>query len=86
MHWTVYILQCADMTLYTGITNDLEARLIKHAQGKGAKYTRGRDPFKVMLSESHTSKSSALKREREIKTLSRTQKLALCALSRKKPG
>ena len=75
--WTVYILQCADETLYTGITNDLETRLSKHAAGKGAKYTRGRAPFRVIFTEAHATKSAALKRELEIKTLSKIQKLGL---------
>lgn len=74
------MLQCADNTLYTGITNDLEARLAKHAQGKGAKYTRGRAPYVVILSELHDTKSDALKRELEIKGLSKTKKLELCGL------
>lgn len=77
MTWVVYILQCADMTLYTGITNDLEARLAKHEQGKGAKYTRGRAPYKVIFTEAHASKSDALKRELEIKSFSKTQKLGM---------
>ena len=72
------MLQCADMTLYTGITNDLAARLSKHSQGKGAKYTRGRGPYEVIYSQPHPTKSSALKREREIKMLSKEQKLRLC--------
>lgn len=71
------MLQCADGTLYTGITNDLEARLTKHAQGTGAKYTRGRAPFTVVLREPHATKSDALKRERQIKALSKAQKLHL---------
>lgn len=78
MSWIVYILRCADMTLYTGITNDLEARLKKHSQGKGAKYTRGRAPYDVILSEFYATKGEALKRELEIKKLSHAQKLSLC--------
>lgn len=66
--WTVYILSCGDGTLYTGITNDLAARIDKHRSGKGAKYTRGRQPVSVVFTEEHDSKSSALKREREIKS------------------
>lgn len=81
MTWTVYMLQCADLTLYTGITNNLAARLEKHTQGKGAKYTKGRGPYQVVFSELHPTKSSALKRELEIKALSKPQKLSLCALS-----
>jgi predicted GIY-YIG superfamily endonuclease len=75
--WIVYILQCADMTLYTGITNDLDARMLKHANGTGAKYTRGRGPYEVILTEYHPTKSAALKRELAIKKLSRNEKLAL---------
>ncbi len=79
MPWTVYILECADKTLYTGITNDLEARLEKHADGTGAKYTRGRGPYKVVYTESHRAKGRALKREAAIKALSRNRKLELAA-------
>ena len=78
MPWTVYILECADSTLYTGITNDMPARLEKHAKGTGAKYTRGRGPLKVVYTETHRTKGRALKREAQIKSLSRTQKLKLC--------
>jgi predicted GIY-YIG superfamily endonuclease len=75
--WIVYIIQCADKTLYTGITNDLDARLLKHAQGTGAKYTRGRAPFLVVFNEAHATKSAALSRELAIKKLSKNKKLAL---------
>ncbi len=75
--WIVYILQCVDMTLYTGITNDLNARLYKHANGTGAKYTRGRGPYIVIYTENCPSKNHALKREAEIKRLTRNEKLVL---------
>ncbi len=75
--WIVYILKCADMSLYTGITTDLDARLAKHANGTGAKYTRGRGPYEVVLIENYPTKSAALKREIEIKKLSRLDKLRL---------
>jgi len=75
--WVVYILKCADDTLYTGITNDLEARMAAHKNGKGAKYTRGRGPFKLAYSEINLDRSSASKREAAIKSLSRAEKLAL---------
>jgi len=78
MTWTLYILRCADDTLYTGITNDLENRIATHESGKGAKYLRGRAPFTVVYTESHLTKSAALKREIEIKGLGRNSKLALC--------
>ncbi len=79
MTWTVYMLRCADQTLYTGITNDLASRLDKHVEGKGAKYTRGRGPLTVVFSETHATKSEAMKRERQIKYLNRAQKLDLAA-------
>ena len=75
--WTVYILECGDGTLYTGITDDLERRLHAHAQGKGAKYTRGRAPLILRYREPCPDKSSALRREREVKALPRSRKLAL---------
>jgi putative endonuclease len=75
--WTVYVLECADGTLYTGITNDMENRLAKHAKGTGAKYTRGRGPYKVIHTELYPTKGQALKREAVIKALGREQKLAL---------
>ena len=75
--WIVYVLQCADRTLYTGITTNLKARLVKHANGTGAKYTRGRGPYEVFFTEKCATKSDALKRELEIKKLSRNQKLVL---------
>jgi putative endonuclease len=75
--WTVYILKCADETLYTGITNDIKARLKKHASGTGAKYTKGRGPFRLAHIELYRTKGRALKRELEIKSLDRAQKLKL---------
>lgn len=75
--WTVYILRCGDGTLYTGVTNDLPARLAKHESGRGAKYTRGRGPLTVAYTESHRGKPKALKREAAIKSFSRAEKLAL---------
>jgi predicted GIY-YIG superfamily endonuclease len=75
--WTVYILRCGDKTLYTGITNDLPERLAKHAKGTGAKYMRGRGPFRVVYTEQHRTKGRALKREAAIKALRRGEKLKL---------
>lgn len=71
------MLRCADGTLYTGITNDLAARLAKHAQGKGAKYTRGRGPHALLFCETHATRSAVLKREHQIKAMDRREKLAL---------
>ncbi len=79
MPWTVYILQCADKTLYTGITTDMETRIAKHEKGTGAKYTRGRAPYHILYTELHDTKSSALKREAEIKSFGRDRKLQLAA-------
>ena len=77
MGWVVYILKCADDTLYTGITNNLDARLAKHESGAGAKYTRSRGPYEVLFTERHETRSTATKREAEIKSLSRERKLQL---------
>ena len=72
--WYLYILRCKDNTLYTGITTDVEKRLEAHRSGKGAKYTRGRTPLELVYRESCGSHSDALKREAEIKKLSRQAK------------
>ena len=76
--WTVYILECKDNTLYTGITDNLEKRIASHNTGKGAKYTRGRCPVVLRYAEICESHSQALKREYAIKQLSRSEKLELC--------
>ncbi len=75
--WVVYILECSDGTLYTGITDDLERRLKAHNSGKGAKYTRGRCPVELRYQENSESHSAALRREREIKRFTREKKWAL---------
>ena len=75
--WCLYILECSDGTLYTGITNDFERRLSEHQDGKGAKYTRGRRPVKLVYSEECGDRSVASKRESEIKYMRRTAKLLL---------
>jgi predicted GIY-YIG superfamily endonuclease len=77
--WWVYILKCGDGSLYTGITNDLAQRLKAHEGGNGAKYTRGRAPFTLLYREACRDRGLALKREAEIKKLSRAGKLALAA-------
>ena len=73
--WYVYILKCADDTLYTGITNNLEKRIQKHNENKGAKYTKGRGPVALVRSFICYSKGEALKLEHKIKKLSRDEKL-----------
>ena len=75
--WFVYILECSDKSLYTGITNNLEKRLLTHNSGKGAKYTKTRRPVILKYYESLNSKSGALKREIAIKKLPRNQKIKL---------
>jgi len=77
--WLCYILSCADDTLYTGITNDLEKRLTAHNAGTAARYTRERGPVRLVFTETCADKSVALKREIKIKNLSRSCKLALIA-------
>lgn len=72
--WCVYILQCADGTLYTGSTNDIVHRLKMHESGKGAKYTRGRGPLKLIYTENAESASQALQREYAIKQMTRQEK------------
>lgn len=72
--WYLYILRCKDDTLYTGITTDVEKRLEAHRCGKGAKYTRGRGPLELVYRETCGTHSDALKREYQIKALSRQEK------------
>ena len=75
--WYLYILRCKDDSLYTGITTDVEKRLEAHRSGKGAKYTRGRAPLELVYREECGDHSEALRREAEIKRLSREEKLKL---------
>jgi len=78
MSYFVYILECADTTLYVGITTELERRIEEHNHDKkGARYTRGRRPVRVVYSEECDTKSLALKRELEIKSWPREKKLEL---------
>lgn len=78
MSYYVYILECSDGTLYTGIAKDVLKRLEEHnTSDKGAKYTKARRPVKLLYSEASEDRSSASKREYAIKKLSRTQKLEL---------
>ena len=77
--WCLYVLQCGDGTLYCGITNDLERRIAQHRTGKGARYTRGRGPLKLLRSWPQKNKSAALKAEIAFKRLTRTAKDAKLA-------
>jgi len=75
-NWQVYLLQCADLSLYCGITNDLKARIDTHNAGRGAKYTRGRLPVTLAAESSEMTKSQALKVELQIKKLPRPKKIS----------
>ena len=77
MDWIVYILKSSDGSLYTGITNNIANRVRAHQNGRGAKYTRGRGPFKIIHQEQYTTRSAASKRELEIKNLNHQEKLKL---------
>ena len=77
MNWVVYLLRCADQSLYCGITNNLSKRIQDHNNKVGAAYTKSRLPVVLVYSETSLNRSSASKREYEIKQLSRKQKLVL---------
>lgn len=79
MTWIVYILECSDRSLYTGITNDLKRRVNEHGMGTGATYTKTRRPLRLRYTEDHPTKGAALTREAAIKSLPRSEKLALIA-------
>lgn len=74
MNWQVYIIRCSDATLYTGITNDLERRWQQHASRRGARYFRGRTPVEIVYLEPGHDRSSASRREADIKKLQRADK------------
>lgn len=78
MDWYVYMLRCADGSLYTGMTDDVPKRLAAHRAGKGAKYTRGRGPLELVYVERVCDRSQALKREYAIKRLPKGKKEGLC--------
>ncbi len=79
MKYFVYLLQCKDGSLYTGITTDVERRFAEHKSGVGSNYTRARGAKRVAYTEKQPNRSAAQKREAEIKKLTREQKLALVA-------
>ena len=78
--WWVYVLRCADGTLYTGVTTDCDRRLAQHNAGTASKYTRSRRPVEMAYREPAKSHGAALRRELAIKRLSRAAKEALIAL------
>jgi predicted GIY-YIG superfamily endonuclease len=84
-HWFVYIVRCADGSLYTGIAKDVIRRCEQHNAGTASRYTRSRLSVKMVYHENHASQSSALKREAEIKAMTRREKLAMIQ-QRKKPA
>lgn len=79
--WIVYLLRCADGSLYTGITTDVDRRCRQHNDGTASRYTRSRRPTYLVYQEAHPSRSAALKREAAIKALSRRKKMALIRLA-----
>ena len=80
--WQVYMVRCADGSLYTGITKDVERRVAQHNAGQGARYTRGRGPVTVVYQETATDRAAALQREHAIKKLRSKAKKALIASQR----
>ncbi|MDA0763477.1 MAG: GIY-YIG nuclease family protein [Proteobacteria bacterium] len=77
MNWVVYMLECKDNSIYTGIAKNLEDRLSKHKSGNGAKYLRGRLPIKLMYKEFFKNRSDATKREIFIKKMKKKEKIFL---------
>lgn len=77
--WQVYMILCTDGSLYTGITTDIARRFDQHATARGARYFRGRSPVRIVYRETGHDRSSASRREAEIKALSRSQKDGLIA-------
>ena len=84
MNWVVYMLKCNDSSIYTGISNNLNRRLVTHANGNGSKYVRARLPFKLIYTEERLSRSKAIKREIEIKKLDKKNKELLVKSYNKK--
>lgn len=77
MKWSVYILECKDGSLYTGVATDVQRRFIEHRDGRGARYTRSHEPKKIVYQEIRSTRSVAQKREAQIKRMTRTEKLIL---------
>ena len=75
--WFVYIVECSDNTLYTGVAKDIEARVAEHNAGRGAKYTRARLPVALVYSEKAKDKSTALRREHALKRMRASDKRSL---------
>ena len=77
MAWHVYIIECSDRSLYTGITNDLDRRITAHNDGRGAKYTKSRRPVRLRYSEPAADRKNASQREYAIKSLRKAEKMRL---------
>ena len=77
MTWHIYIIECKDGLLYTGITNNLERRINAHNTGNGGRFTKYRAPVRLLYNEKLSTKPNALRREAQIKRLTRKEKLAL---------
>ena len=80
--WWLYLLECGDGSWYAGISNDPEARLRAHAAGKGARYTRGRGPLRLLATRAYPDRGSATRAEGELKRLPKARKLAFFAIAR----
>lgn len=80
--WSVYIIECCDGSLYTGITTDVERRFRQHLAGTGAKYFRSKQPLRIVYTESEHDRATASRREAEIKRMARVEKLAMLQSAR----
>lgn len=85
LNWIVYIVRCKNASLYTGITNDLKRRVSEHNSCRGGHYTSGFGPVSLLWKESHPTRSSALKREAQIKSWTRKKKLTLTSHVKETP-
>lgn len=85
-NWVVYLIRCSDSSLYCGVTNNLQTRLAAHNSGKGAKYTRSRQPVELVAASSNMSKSDALKLELRIKKVPSSMKIIELTKSNKRNG
>jgi putative endonuclease len=82
--WFVYLVRCTDRSLYTGVTTDVQRRIIEHNEGRGARYTRSRGPVALVYLETVADRSAALRREHEIKRMTAAGKRQLVAKARHK--
>lgn len=78
MSWFLYLIECEDGSIYTGVTVDVAARYAAHAAGRGARYTRSRPPRRLLASVEYPDRSAALKAEYEMKRLSAAEKREFC--------